>query len=326
MTHVNIAQIAEKIIGEGEETLTFDDALALARLPEKDTIDILHCAHKVRNHYKDEIIICSIINAKSGFCSEDCAFCAQSSHHHTKIDTYPLMTKEEMISHALDMIDAGATRFSMVTSGVRLTAEEMDAVCGAAETIATETNITVCGSLGMLDASRAQRLAESRISVYHHNLETARSHFDQICTTHSYDEDIETVKKAGASGMRICSGGILGLGESWEQRLELAFTLRELHVDGIPLNFLNPVAGTKMEKMPLLSPMEALKSIALFRLINPEKDILICGGREVTLRDYQSWIFFAGANGFMIGNYLTTQGRNIQMDIDMLKQARAFVV
>jgi biotin synthase len=121
--------------------------------------------------------------------------------------------------------------------------------------------------------------------------------------------------------MRVCSGGILGLGENWEQRMELAFTLRELDVDGIPLNFLNPIPGTRMEAMPLLSPMEALRCIALFRLVNPSKDIIICGGREVTLRDYQSWIFFAGANGLMIGNYLTTQGRNIQMDIDMLKQS-----
>jgi biotin synthase len=202
-----------------------------------------------------------------------------------------------------------------------LTDEEVDTVCSAAKRIGREMNITVCGSLGVLNQSIAVRLKQGGLSVYHHNLETARSHFDRICTTHSYDEDIQSVKTARASGMRVCSGGILGLGESWEQRLELAFTLRDLNVDGIPLNFLNPIPGTRMENMPLLSPMEALKCIALFRLINPAKDILICGGREVTLRDYQSWIFLAGANGLMIGNYLTTQGRNIRMDIDMLKHS-----
>ncbi len=319
MTNADVAMVAEKITREGEHALSFEDARKLAHFPEEDTIDVLYCAHRVRKHYKDELIICSIVNAKSGLCTEDCAFCAQSSHHATKIDIYPLLEKEEIVSRALSMKKAGATRFSMVTSGFMLTDDDMDTICGAAETISQEGNITVCGSLGMLDETEAARLRKSGITVYHHNLETARSYFDRVCTTHSYDEDIQTVKCAGASGMRVCSGGILGLGESWEQRLELAFTLRNLNVDGIPLNFLNPIPGTRMENMPLLPPMEALKCIALFRLINPAKDIMICGGREVTLRDYQSWMFFAGANGFMIGNYLTTQGRNIQMDIDMLK-------
>jgi len=319
MTDTNVAWVVEKIKHGGEHALSFDDARTLAFLPEEDTIDVLYCAHKIRKRYKNETIICSIVNAKSGFCTEDCAFCAQSSHHATQIDTHPLLGEEEIISLALSMKKAGATRFSMVTSGFTLTDKEMVTVCSAAETIGREANITVCGSLGMLNESKATRLKKGGISVYHHNLETARSYFDRVCTTHSYEEDIQTVKCAHASGMRVCSGGILGLGESWEQRLELAFTLRDLNVDGIALNFLNPIPGTRMENMPLLPPMEALKCIALFKLINPAKDIMICGGREVTLRDYQSWIFFAGANGFMIGNYLTTQGRNIQMDIDMLK-------
>jgi len=314
-------EMTKKILSEGEHALSFDDARALVYLPAECTIDILFCAHKIMKHFKNEIIICSIINAKSGFCSEDCAFCSQSAHHSSKIDTHSLLQKEEIIKRAHDMKQAGATRFSMVTSGLMLTDEEVETVCSAAEIIGRETNITVCGSLGMLNSSIADRLKECGLSVYHHNLETARSHFDRICTTHSYDEDILTVKIAKKSNMRVCSGGILGLGESWEQRLELAFTLRQLKVDGIPLNFLNPISGTRMENMPLLPPMEALKCIALFRFINPGKDILICGGREVTLGDYQSWIFLAGANGLMIGNYLTTQGRNIRMDMDMLKHA-----
>jgi biotin synthase len=318
MINATILGAAEKILREGTHALSFDEARALAGLPEEASIDLLFFANKIMKHFKDEIIICSIINAKSGLCSEDCAFCSQSAHHKTKVNTYPLLPSEEIVGRALDMKNAGATRFSMVTSGLMLTNDELQTVCGTAEAIGREAKITVCGSLGMLDSSRAARLKEGGISVYHHNLETARSHFDNICTTHSYDEDIQTVKIAKAAGMRVCSGGILGLGETWEQRLELAFTLRDLDVDGIPLNFLNPISGTRMENMPLLSPMEALKSIALFRLINPSKDILICGGREVTLRDFQSWIFLAGANGLMIGNYLTTQGRNIQMDIDML--------
>jgi biotin synthase len=317
--NTTVARIAEMILHERDYIPSFDDAQMLAHLPKDETIDLLFCAHKIMKHFKDEIILCSIINAKSGLCGEDCAFCSQSALHSTNIDTYPLMREEEIVDRAHDMKKAGATRFSMVTSGLMLTDEEVNTVCSSAKNIAGEVNITVCGSLGMLNQSMANRLKQAGISVYHHNLETARSHFNNICTTHAYDEDIQTVKIAKASGLKVCSGGILGLGESWEQRLELAFTLRDLNVDGIPLNFLNPIPGTRMEKMPLLSPMEALKCIALFRMINPSKDILICGGREVTFRDYQSWIFLAGANGLMIGNYLTTQGRNTQMDIDMLK-------
>jgi biotin synthase len=321
MINGTVAGIAEKILQEGGQAVSFDDVLPLVHLPDEEVVDLLYCAHKIMKHFKKEIILCSILNAKSGRCSEDCAFCSQSSHHETEIDIYPLLGKEEILNRARAMKHAGATRFSMVTSGFMLTDDELSAVCSAAETIASEQKITVCGSLGMINPSIAARLKQGGISVYHHNLETARSHFDKVCTTHTYEEDIQTVRTAKASGMRICSGGILGLGESWEQRLELAFTLRDLDVDGIPLNFLNPIPGTRMAHRPLLSPMEALKCIALFRVINPTKDILICGGREVTLRDYQSWIFLAGANGLMIGNYLTTQGRNIEMDLDLLKHS-----
>jgi biotin synthase len=174
--------------------------------------------------------------------------------------------------------------------------------------------------LGILAEPTLRELKESGITTYHHNLETAGSYFDQICTTHAYDEDIETVRLAQSAGLSVCSGGIFGLGETWGQRVELAFTLRELNVDSIPINFLNPIPGTRMESRLLLTPMEALKCIALVRLVNPEKDITICGGREVTLRDCQSWFFIAGANGLMVGNYFTTQGRSITMDMDLIRE------
>jgi biotin synthase len=166
----------------------------------------------------------------------------------------------------------------------------------------------------------AQSLCQSGVSNYHHNLETARSHFNQICTTHSYDDDIQTLILAQKAGMRVCSGGIMGLGESWSQRIEMATALKELDVDSIPINFLNPIAGTPFEQRPLISPMTALKCIALFRIVNPEKDIVVCGGREVTLKDFQSWVFLAGASGLMVGNYLTTCGRNIEIDMEMIAQ------
>lgn len=321
MFNEKIITITEKIMEDAGNSISYEEACELSALPVDDTIDLIMCANKIRNKYKkNNIFTCSIINAKSGFCSENCAFCAQSAHHKTKIETYPLLSEEKLVDNALQMYEAGATKYSMVTSGYMLTEEEIETISRAASIIKEKTNLLICGSLGMLTEPMARQLKNNGVTTYHHNLETARSHFDRICTTHDYDEDIETVKFAQSAGLKACSGGILGLGETWEQRVELAFTLKALDVDIIPINFLNPVAGTRMENMPLLLPMEALKCIALFRFINPGKDITICGGREVTLKDYQSWTFMAGANGLMIGNYLTTQGRNAEMDTAMIKE------
>ncbi len=326
MFNKKIIELTEKIINDGGDAVSYEDACELAQLPEKDTMDLLFCAHKIKKMREGkETILCSIINAKSGFCSEDCAFCSQSAHHRTEIKTYPLLDEEDIVKSAIELERGGATRYSMVTSGYMLRDEELDIICRSAAAIARETGLTICASLGMLTESMARRLKEGGIVVYHHNLETARSFFDNVCTTHNYEEDIKTVKLAKAAGMKVCSGGILGLGETWEQRVELAVTLKELGVDGIPINFLNPIAGTRMENRPLLKPLEALKCIAIFRFVNPDKNILICGGREVTLRDYQSWAMLAGANGLMIGNYLTTQGRNIKMDIDMVRDHQALL-
>jgi biotin synthase len=320
-----ISTYTEKIIQDGPEALTPDEADKLAALPDDSLYDLFLGANKIRTHYKkDRWIICSLINAKSGRCSENCAFCAQSGHHKTAIETYPMKSEEEIVARGRMLAAGGAKRYSMVTSGFMLKDHEMDTVCRAAGTIRSETGLTVCGSLGTLTPAMARRLKESGVSVFHHNLETARSYFDQVCTTHAYDDDIETVRMAHAAGLKVCSGGIMGLGESWQQRLELAFTVRDLKVEGIPVNFLNPIAGTKMENRPLLTPMEALKCIALYRFVNADRDIIICGGREVTLRDYQSWIFFAGANGMMVGNYLTTAGRNIEADMDMFHSMPSF--
>lgn len=234
------------------------------------------------------------MNAKSGFCGEDCAFCAQSARHRTNIRTFPLVSPDEMVARALQAADQGAGRFSIVTSGVSLGARELERVAHAVRRIRERTDLAVCASLGMLTEEAAAMLRESGVTTYHHNLETARSFFPRICTTHDYEKDLETVRAARKEGLRTCSGGILGLGESWAERVELAFTLRDLDVDGIPLNFLNPIPGTRMENRPLLAPMEALKCVSLFRFILPGREILVCGGREVTLGDFQSWIFFAG--------------------------------
>ncbi len=304
-----------------ETHLSHEQAVEAAKTPETQLTELIAKADNLRRKFKDNnAFTCGIINAKSGACTEDCAFCAQSGHHGTDVITYPFMSEKEIVENALSFAEAGATNFSMVTSGFLLTKKEMDTVYNVVAAIIKETNLSVCASLGTLTPDMAKSLKQCGVTNYHHNLETAESYFDQICTTHDYDDDIETIKIVQDAGMRICSGGIMGLGETWEQRIELAFTLKELDVDSIPLNFLNPIPGTPMAKRSLLSPMEALKSIALYRLINPEKDIVICGGREVTLKEFQSWVFMAGANGLMVGNYLTTKGRDIETDMEMIRQ------
>jgi biotin synthase len=325
MFNKRILSITEEILEDASISISYEDACELSTLTGNDVFDLIMCANKIRSRYrKDELVTCSIINAKSGLCSEDCAFCAQSAHHKTNVNIYPMLSEEEIVNNAISMYGEGAGRFSMVTSGYMLKDKEIDIISSAASNIAKKTDLTVCASLGILTEPMAEKLKAGGIAVYHHNLETARSYFDKVCTTHDYEEDIQTVRFAKSTGLKVCCGGILGLGETWEQRVELAFELKELDVDGIPINFLNPIPGTKMGFRPLMNPMDALKCIALFRFINPDKNILVCGGREVTLRDYQSWIFMAGANGLMIGNYLTTQGRDAQMDMDMIKEVFPF--
>ncbi|MFA6009953.1 MAG: biotin synthase BioB [Desulfobacteraceae bacterium] len=315
-------QIIRMILDQPGYELTPEQALSLVHPESRDLAGLFHCSETVRREHKsDNVFLCSIINARSGKCSENCAFCAQSSYHDTKIATYPLLSTEAMTDKAILMEQQGASHYSIVTSGHSLGPVDIDTICRAVENIKKKTNLTICGSLGMLSEKSAKLLISSGMTRYHHNLETARSYFPNICTTHSYDEDLETIHTAAANGFNVCSGGIFGLGESWEQRVELCFTLKDLPVDTVPVNFLNPVKGTRLEKMPLLSPMDALACIALVRLSNPDRGVTVCGGREVTLKDFQSWVYLSGADGLMVGNYLTTSGRDAAMDIEMTRDA-----
>lgn len=318
MLNTTISDVAEKILANGE--ITREEALELTSVSGTDLFDMMACAGKIREKQMgNHIFSCAIINAKSGDCSEDCAYCAQSSFYNTGILTYPMLGVAQMTESALRMEGAGATHFSMVASGFMPQSRDLDIICRTAETIRSTSQLKVCASLGELTLSMAKRLRSAGITNYHHNLETAESHFHKICTTHEYSCDINTVKIAQAAGLSVCSGGILGLGETWDQRVELAFTLKDLDINTIPLNFLNPIPGTPLEASPLVTPLDALKSIALFRFINPTKNITICGGREKTLKEFQSWIFAAGANALMSGDYLTTKGRSIKTDMEMIK-------
>ncbi|PID28275.1 MAG: biotin synthase BioB [Candidatus Cloacimonadota bacterium] len=270
--------------------------------------------------HSDKIFTCSILNAKSGHCPENCAFCAQSVHHETGVKIYPLVSYDKLVESGLRNAEQNATQYSFVTAGHSVTEKELEIICKAARALKEKTDLALCGSLGMLTEEKAKMLVEAGVERFHHNLETAPSYFSEICSTHTLEEDYKTIEIASAAGMKICCGGIIGLGESWKQRTELAFTLKKMKVDSIPLNFLNPIKGTRLENQKLLSAEEALKTIALFRLINPQTPIGIAGGRELILGEKQEELFRAGANGIMIGNYLTTSGRAISNDNKMIKK------
>jgi biotin synthase len=281
---------------------------------------LFHGACRIRDQFTGgEIKLCAIVNAKSGRCPEDCTFCAQSAHHKTRIETYPLMAPKEIFQKAREAEAMGAKRFSIVTSGTSVEGKDLKRVVETLVLLKKETKLNLCGSLGIITRNTADRLKESGLSCYHHNLETAPSFFSEICTTHSYEDDLNTLRHAKEAGLEVCSGGIFGLGESPEQRLELAYTLRQTDIDSVPLNFLNPVSGTPLQKAEPLRPLDILKSVALFRFILPQKDIRICGGREYGLRDLHPLVIWAGANGIMIGNYLTTKGRDYQADLQMIR-------
>jgi len=303
-----------------DTVIDLDQALELANLPFHELPGLFAVASGVRERgFGRNVSLCSIVNAKSGLCPEDCSFCAQSAHHATNAPQYPLLGQEELVAGARAAAACGAGCYGIVSSGSGIRAgDELDRVCEAVRVIRTEGLIAPGASLGTLDQATVQALKSAGLVTYHHNLETSRSFFPQICTTHGYEDDVATVRLAKQAGLRVCSGGLFGLGETMAQRVELAFTLRELAVDSVPINFLDPVAGTPLGNSDRLTPMECLHTIALFRLILPHVHITICGGREKNLRELQSWLFLAGASGMMTGNYLTKEGRQPEDDRQMI--------
>jgi biotin synthase len=268
----------------------------------------------------DSVEFCAIVNARSGRCSEDCSFCAQSAHHQTQAEVYSLLDAEEIVSRAKAAAAAGALRFGIVTSG-RACPEgpELDSICRAVERLRADNVILPCASLGLLKPEQAQRLAAAGLVRYHHNLETGPSFFPQVCTTHAYSDRVDTVLCARQAGLEVCVGGIVGLGETPEQRLEFFEALAELKPESVPLNFLNPIPGTRLENVAPLSALEALAAIAVCRLLLPRAHIRTCGGRQQVLGRLAPLMYLAGASATMIGNYLTTEGRQASEDLADLK-------
>ena len=301
--------------------VTKSEALQISQATGADIYLLAGIASIIREHYYgNNIDLCSIINAKSGNCSQDCKFCAQSSFHDCAIKTYPLLDEETIIEYAHTMELSGTKRFSIVISGRGVTEYDPDfrAILKIVHRLKKETNLVLCASLGELTEEAAQMLKSAGLFRYHHNLETSEDFFPQIVTTHSYRDRIQTLRFARMAGMEICCGGIIGLGESMEQRIELAFALRDLKVDSIPINILNAVPGILLEHENPLSPLEIIKTMALYRFILPRTNIRCAGGREKHLGSLQSIGIMAGMNGMMIGDYLTTSGRSALEDIKML--------
>ncbi len=294
--------------------------LKILSATDADLPAIMTGAGMIREKYSGrKIHLCTICNGKSGKCSEDCRFCSQSSFSKTEAPVYPILKKDELIRGGLYARDTPINRYSIVTTGKGLPRRDVEAVAEAMGELDNK-RIKKCVSLGILKDDDLKILRQAGITRYHHNLETSRTLFNEICTTHTYDERINTIKAAQRQGMEICAGGIFGVGETDEQILELALDIKALDVDAVPLNFLVSIKGTPYEQVHRLTPAKCLKIIAFFRYFMPRTEIIICGGREKNLKELHPLIFYAGASGTMTGNYLTTDGRSLDDDLEMLKQ------
>jgi biotin synthase len=313
-----IQKIGDRVLEGG--SVSMEEILPLLEAEGPDIIDLAAVANRVRVEFNgNEIDLCSLLNAKSGKCSEDCAFCAQSAHYKTESLVYPMMDTNRIVDEAKKAQRKGTGRFCLITSGRELNDEEFETILRALDRIRQETTLDLDCSLGTLSEERAEALKKVGVTRYNHNLETAETHFPKICTTHSFRDRIKTIEVLKDQGFSICCGGIIGLGESPQQRLELAFSLRKLGIDCIPFNILNPRPGTPLEHSEGIPPIEIIKTISLFRLVLPKGTIKIAGGREANLRDLQSLALLAGANGLIVGNYLTTPGRNAEDDLTMIR-------
>ncbi len=314
-----IQECHEKVLRE--EILSEENAKKLFSLDNKKYLLLLmHAASDVCRKYKgDKVDICALINAKSGLCSEDCKFCSQSSHYKTESKTYPFVGIDAIVSRAREMKNIGVHRFCIVTSGNEVTDDEFEQILKAAKIIHIELKMEMDCSLGHLTQKRLNALKDAGVTRYNHNLETSSDYFSKICSTHTFFDRLETVKNVKEHGLERCCGGIIGMGENFSDRLKLALTLRDLKIECVPINILNPRPGTPLEKTPAIPPLEILKTIAIFRLLLPKSTIKIAGGREYNLRSLQSTALLAGANGIIMSGYLTTQGQLPENDFQMLK-------
>ena len=313
---MNALDLAQEII-EGRRITREDD---LSFFLTCDLQELCEGADRIRAHFiGDKVDLCSIINGRSGKCPEDCKYCAQSAHYHTSCEVYDFLPEEKIVEACKMNESEGVDRFSIVTAGKALTGEEFDKAVHAFEKMHRECKIDLCASMGFLSEEQLHRLHEAGVTSYHHNIETSKRNFPNICSTHTYEQKIETLKKVKAEGMCACSGGIIGMGETWEDRLDMAVSLAELGIDSIPINALMPIKGTPLENLPPITEDEILRTIAFFRYINPLANIRLAAGRALLTNDGET-AFQSGASASITGNMLTTAAcATIRSDREMLK-------
>ncbi|MSR30739.1 MAG: biotin synthase BioB [Gemmataceae bacterium] len=314
---MDILPFAERVIRGGE--ITREEASYLLNLEGDSLYDLFYAANKVRRHFHgNKVTFCSILPTKFGSCSEDCQFCAQSAHFDTGVQSHSMMDGEEVEKACVSARDNGASAFGIVNSGRGPNKKEWPKIMEAVRSMKKVDGICHCATLGTLTEDQAKELKAAGIRRINHNLETSREFYPKVVTTHTWQERVDTVRLAQKVGLEACCGCIFGMGESVQDRVSVAFSLKELNPHVVPLNFLHPIPGTPLENTPRLKPMEILKIIAVMRLILPKQDLKVAGGREKNLRDLQSWIFYVGGTSGLIGNYLSTTGRPNQEDLQMI--------
>lgn len=317
-----ISELKERVLGGGE--VSFEEAVKLIKIEKEVDFDaLLDAARELTFKFNtEEPGLCSLINAKSNLCGEDCGFCSQSVRFNTRVDTYALMSPEEVLEAALGFEKKGAKNFCVVTSGGALTEPEFEKVLSIYRLLKEKTKMNLDGSLGFLTPARVKQLQEVGVRRFNNNLQSSREFYPNIVSTHSYDTRLETLKMLMEGGMEICSGGILGMGETQEDRVKLAFELKPYAPHCLPMNVLNPMPGTPLENQETPDPIEMVKTIAVYRFVHPRANIKLAGGREKNLGNYyQEKALKGGANGLIIGGYLTTEGNPMREDFEMLKRA-----
>lgn len=311
---MNYSELLKQKIFDGEQ-ITKQEAIELYEQPLSE---LCRNADEIRRHFcSNGFDICTIINGKSGHCSENCRFCAQSSHNHTDAAEYPLLSTEEIVEQAKINDKQGVLRYSIVTSGKRLPDAEVNKMCEAVREIKKQTGISVCISFGLLNEEQYRKLKDAGVSRVHNNLETSRRNFPNICTTHTFDDKLNAIRAAQAAGLSVCSGGIMGLGETPEDRIDMALTLRELGIKSVPVNMLNPIPGTPMEQNKKLTSDDMRRIVAVYRFILLDASIRLAGGRGL-LEDKGKGCFLSGANAAISGDMLTTAGITVKTDMELL--------
>lgn len=315
---MTIEQLKERVLSGGE--ISFDEAVWLSEHPDSE--EVYMAASEITRHFGRPVFNpCSIINARAGRCSENCKWCAQSGHYHTDSDVHGIIDVKEALENSLLAENQGVKRYSLVTSGRSVKGEALEKVCEIYRQLGETRNLFLCSSLGLLEKEELQKVWDAGVRRYHCNLETAPSYFPELCTTHTIEDKIRTIRFAKEIGFQICSGGIIGMGETRRQRVEFAFKLKEIEPDSIPVNILCPIPGTPLENTPLIEEDEILLTVAIFRFVNPRSELRFAGGRQRLSKETQLKAMKIGVNGAIIGDLLTTIGSKAEEDRKLIKEA-----